>query len=69
MPDVTPERVAVMAAAARIPLPDGAAARIAKAATPVAARMAQADIEIAFEVEPATYAMIARRGAGSGGKP
>ncbi len=63
MADVTPERVTIMAAAARVPLPEGSAARIAKAVTPAAARMAQDDIAIAFEVEPATYVMIARRGA------
>jgi hypothetical protein len=69
MADVTPERIAVMAAAARIPLPEGSPARIAKAVAPVAARMAQGDIAIAFEVEPATYTMVARRGAKSGAKP
>ena len=69
MAEVTRERVAVMARAARIPLPEGSPARIAKAVTPVAARMAQDDIEIAFEVEPATYTMIARRGAKSPVKP
>jgi hypothetical protein len=63
MADVTPERVTIMAAAARVPLPEGSAARIAKAVTPAAARMAKDDIAIAFEVEPATYVMIARRGA------
>jgi hypothetical protein len=31
--------------------------------------MAQGDITIAFEVEPATYTMVARRGAKSGAKP
>ncbi len=63
MADVTPERIAIMAAAARVPLPDGSPARIAKAVAPVLARMAQDDIAITFEVEPATYEMIARRGA------
>jgi hypothetical protein len=69
MADVTPERIAMMAAAARVPLPDGSAERIAKAVAPVAARMAQDDIAIAFEVEPSTYEMIARRGAKSGVTP
>ena len=69
MAEVTRERVAVMARAARIPLPEGSPARIAKAVTPVAARMAQDDIAIAFEVEPATYTMVARRRAKSGVKP
>ncbi len=59
----------MMAEAARVPLPEGSAARIARAVTPVAARMAQDDITIAFEIEPATYMMIARRGAKSEAKP
>ena len=63
MADVIAERIAIMAAAARVPLPDGSPARIAKAVAPVLARMAQDDIAITFEVEPATYEMIARRGA------
>ena len=69
MAEVTPERIAMMGAAARIPLPDGSPARIAKAVTPVVARMAHDDIAIAFEVEPATYTMIARRGARKSVKP
>lgn len=63
MAEVTPERITIMAAAARVPLPDGSAERIAKAVAPVAARMAQADIAIGFEIEPATYEVVARRGA------
>lgn len=59
----------MMAAAARVPLPEGADARIAKAVTPVVARMAQGDIAVAFEVEPSTYETVARRGIKSGAKP
>jgi len=69
MAEVKPERVATMAAAARVPLPEGSAARIAKAVSPVVARMAQDDIAIGFEIEPATYEMVARRGVKSGEKP
>ncbi len=69
MADVTPDRVAMMAAAARVPLPDGSSARIAKAVAPAVSRMAEQDIVIAFEVEPSTYEMIARRGAKSGAQP
>jgi hypothetical protein len=69
MSDVTPQRVAMMADAARVPLPEGSPARIAKAVTPVAARMAQGDIAIAFEIEPATYEAVARRGARHEVKP
>lgn len=69
MAEVTLERVAMMAKAARIPLPEGSPARIATAVTPVVARMSQGDIAIAFEIEPATYTMIARRGAKGTEKP
>ncbi len=60
---VSPERIAVIAAAARVPLPEGAAERIAKAVAPVAARMAQEDVSVAFEIEPASYVVAARKGA------
>ena len=64
MPDkVTPERIAVMAKAARLPLPEGSPARIAKALAPVVTRMAQDDIAVAFEIEPASYVAVARNGA------
>lgn len=65
---VTPERVSIMAEAARVPLPEGSPARIAKALTPVVARMAQGDIAMTFETEPATYVAVARNGAKSGAK-
>ena len=60
---VTPERIAIMAAAARVPLPKGSPARIAKAVAPVVARMAQDDIVVSFETEPASYVAVARKGA------
>lgn len=59
---VSSERIAVIAAAARVPLPQGAAERIARAVAPVAARMAQDDVAIAFEIEPASYIVAARGG-------
>lgn len=59
----TAERVAIIAAAARVPLRDDAAARIAHAVTPAVARFGEEKIALAFEVEPSTYVVIARRGA------
>jgi hypothetical protein len=59
--DVTPERVAVMAAAARVPLTAESCARVARAAGPTAARFAATNLALAFEVEPSTYTAIARR--------
>ena len=60
---VTPERIAALAASARIPLPQGSPARIAKAVAPVVSRMAQDDIAVAFEMEPASYVAVARKGS------
>ena len=60
---ISSERISVIAAAARVPLPEGAAERIAKAVAPVAARMAEQDISVAFEIEPASYVVAARKGA------
>jgi hypothetical protein len=65
---VTPERISMMAQAARVPLPQGSPARIAKALAPVVARMAQDDIAMTFETEPSTYVAVARQGAKSGAK-
>lgn len=63
MTEVTAARVTSIAVTARIPLSQVAAERVSKAVTPIVARLIDADIQIAFEVEPATFAMVARRGA------
>jgi hypothetical protein len=60
---VTPERVAKMAAAARVPLPENSPARIAKAIAPIVARMDAENIQLPLEIEPATFVAIARKGA------
>jgi len=63
MPDeVTPERVAAIAAAARVPLEQTSAARVANAVNPTVARFAAQKIALPLEVEPATYAVVARQG-------
>lgn len=60
---VSPERVATLAAAARVPLRSDAAARIANAVTPAVARFGAEEIALKLEIEPATYVVIARGGA------
>ena len=60
---VTPERIAMFAAAARVPIPQDAPARIAKAVTPPVARMSVENIQLALQIEPASYVAIARKGA------
>lgn len=60
---VTPERIAMFAAAARVPIPDTAPARIAKAVSPAVARMTAENIQLQLEIEPASFVAIARKGA------
>ena len=63
MPDVTPERVAALAAAARIPLVEGAAARIAGAVTPTVTRYAAENIALPLETEPSSFVVVQRKDA------
>ena len=63
MPDeVTPERVAAIAAAVRVPLESTSAARVANAVNPTVTRFAAQKIALPLEVEPTTYALVARQG-------
>jgi hypothetical protein len=59
--DVTTERIAVLAAAARVPLDAAGAARVARAVSPTVARFAAENLAMPIEVEPATYVVIARK--------
>jgi diketogulonate reductase-like aldo/keto reductase len=59
--DVTPERVAAIAAMARVRLTPEDAARIARAVTTPVKRLA--DIALEMEVEPATFVAVQRRDA------
>jgi hypothetical protein len=62
MPDgAGAERVAHMAAAARVPLDPGSAERIANATAGPAQRFAEANPAFPFETEPATFVVVARR--------
>lgn len=66
MPDeVTSERVAIIAAAARVKLEPEATERIARVTTPTAGRFAKANIELPMEVEPSTFVVIQRQGSRS----
>jgi hypothetical protein len=60
MPEVTAERVATMAAAARVPVQPGAEARIAQAVGPTAARFAAIAIDVPLETEPSTFVVVQR---------
>ena len=63
--DVSPERVATVAAAARVPLPRDGAARIARAVTMPVTRFSAANIALDMEVEPATFVAVQRKDAQS----
>jgi hypothetical protein len=64
MPDVTPERVAAIAAAARVPIPDDAPARIARAVTPTVTRYSEGKIAIPLETEPSSFMVVQHKDAG-----
>ena len=55
MPDVMPERVAMIAQAARIRIQSGTAERVATAVSPAVKRLSEAGLEIPFEIEPASF--------------
>jgi hypothetical protein len=62
--EVEPDRVIAIAAAARIPLAPDDAERIARAATPTAARFAAAKIDLPLETEPSSFVVVQRREIG-----
>jgi hypothetical protein len=59
--EVTPDRVAAIATAARVPLDQTAAARVARAMNPIVTRFAAEKIVLPLEIEPAAFAVVARR--------
>ena len=61
--NVSPKRIAAIAAAARIPLDSEAAARVARAVTMPGTRIAAANIALEMEVEPATFVAVQRKDA------
>jgi hypothetical protein len=60
--EVTPERIAAFAAAARVPITPEACARVARAVTPTVARLAAERITMALETEPSSFVVVQRRG-------
>ena len=62
--EVTAERIATIAAAARVPLEPGSAARIARAVAPTIARFAAERVDLALETEPSTFVVVQRREIG-----
>jgi len=65
MPDnVKPERIAALAADARMTMSADAAARIARAVTPMLTRFAAGNIAMPLETEPSTFVAVQHKDAG-----
>ena len=64
MPEISPERIAAFAAAARVPISDDAPARIARAVTPTVTRYAAENVAIPLETEPSSFLAVQRKDAG-----
>jgi hypothetical protein len=62
--EIPPERVTALAAAARVPLAPDDAARIARAVSPTAARLAAANLDLPIETEPGSFVVMQRREIG-----
>jgi hypothetical protein len=62
--EVTPERILAIAASGRFSLDAATAARVARAVNPTVARFTKERIDLALEVEPATFAVVARKEIG-----
>ena len=60
--EVTPERVAAIAASARIHLDATAAGRVARSVNPTVTRFIEEKITLPLEIEPATFVVVARKG-------
>jgi hypothetical protein len=58
---LTAEQVAIFASAARVQLDAAAAARVARAVSPISERFSASDIVVPFEVEPATFVLVQHR--------
>ena len=64
MPDeVTAERVAAIAASARIPLDASTVERVARTVNPTVTRFFAEKIALPMEIEPATFVVVAREQA------
>jgi hypothetical protein len=58
MTEVSPERIKVIAGAARIALEPGSAERIVRATSVPVQRIASANIEVPLEVEPSSFLVM-----------
>jgi hypothetical protein len=64
MPDVSPERIRIIAGAARITIAPGSAERVAAAVTPAVDRISEANLALPLEIEPASFMSVQQREIG-----
>jgi hypothetical protein len=64
MPDVSPERIRIIAGAARIPIAPESAERVAAAVTPAVDRISEANLALPLEIEPASFMAVQQRETG-----
>jgi len=62
--EVTPERIAALAAAARVPISEKGPERIARAVTPTVTRFGAEKIAIPLETEPSSFVVVQHKDAG-----
>ena len=62
--EITSERVAMLADAARVVLAPDGASRIARAVTPTLSRFAAGDLAMPLETEPSTFVALQLKDAG-----
>ncbi len=61
MPDVSPGRIAAIAAAARIPIEPGTPERVAGAVSMPVNRLSEANLVLPMEVEPSTFMAVQQK--------
>lgn len=62
--DISTERIATLATAARVSLGSDGAARVARAVTPMLTRFAAGDIAMPLETEPSSFVAVQHKDAG-----
>ncbi len=58
MSDISPQRIAVIAEAARIPIEPASAERVARAVASAVNRLAAANLAIPMEIEPSSFMAV-----------
>jgi hypothetical protein len=61
MPDVSAERVRVIAGATRIPIAPASTERVAAAVSPAINRLSTANLALPLEIEPASFLAVQQR--------